>query len=340
MNFSIKTCLMACCALLFSSATVLAQVPPCDPASAPGAPGSCQVSNETCPNGGCPDCYVCHTQAAAPNVCEPPFASETDICASMTGGGKGNVNDCRIGSCLPGLISRFGNPPNPTGCDYIVDPSPTPIPQCFQCVDATSPFSHHCPDGSCEPGLGENINNCPLDCLVPGITPTPLPTQAEMDNACNVGITFEGPPFNQISGFCEDGNVCTQDFCSGGTCGHRDLNTVVDGCSEDTSDLCCPSQCHAPVPGQDCANDRTCDIDCKPQVACPNPTPTPTPVPPALKCIEGSGFGSAKSGLPTCKGFSCSLNPIAEEAPGFALLVLVISGLGYGAYRNFRRNQG
>ncbi len=337
MNFRMKTWLLACCTLLFSSSVVLAQVPTCD------ITGSCQVPNVTCPtSGGCPDCYVCHDTGPGTGVCEPPTATETDICAGMTGGGKGNVNDCRIGVCLAGLNSRFGNPPNPTGCDYIVDPSPTPIPQCFQCIDATSPFSHHCPDGSCEPGLGENLNNCPEDCLVPGITPTPLPTQSEMDAACNVPITFEGPPFNQITGFCEDGNVCTQDSCVGAVCQHIDLNAVT-GCSEDTSDLCCPTKCHAPVPGVSCANDRTCDVDCKPQVPCPTPTPTPIPtppVPPTLKCIEGSGFGSAKSGLPTCKGFSCSLNPLAEEAPGFALLVLVIAGLGYGAYRNFRRNEG
>jgi len=330
MNLRMKTWLMACCVLLFGSATASAQVIfICDTAAARGAVGSCQVANPEFPNGA-PDCFHCVNSLIIGQVGH--CVADDTFCAGIAGGT--GPNDCRIAVCTD--VSTFTQP---TGCDYVIDPSPTPIPQCFQCNDSTAPFANHCPNGACEPGQGETTATCPEDCVVPGMTPTPLPTQADMTDACTPSvpaITFDGPPFN-VSGSldCEDGNVCTGDSCSGGSCVHTNL-----GCSHDVSDLCCPGSCHAPAAGTLCGNDLNCDTDCKPQIPCPLPTPIPTPTPIALKCIEGSGFGSEKSGLPTCKGFSCSLNPVAESAPGFGLMMLVVAGMGYGAYRRLRRNEG
>ncbi|MFO1462271.1 MAG: hypothetical protein U1F66_00680 [bacterium] len=328
MRISIKTALLACC-LLLGSAQVWAQPAPCDPASAPLTPGSCQFPNTTFPNGG-PDCYVCQAVIGGPNVCVP----DDTVCEGMAGGDS-DPNICRIAICTPGATNRS----NPSGCEYFIDPSPTPIPQCFLCNDSTAPFSNHCPNGACEPGLGETIATCQLDCLVPGMTPTPLPTQTQMDNACTPpGITFDGPPFNVGgTGSCEDGNVCTTDSCVGSSCVHTNNR-----CSIDTSDLCCPSGCTPPPAGGICGNNTNCDVDCK-QIDCPvpSPSPTPTPVPPPfVGCLEGSGgFGHSKSG-PGCGGFACSLNPAASPLPGFGFMLALASALGLGAYRGLRKRRG
>lgn len=319
-----KTLLFLLPMLLLGGSSAFSQVPPCDPAAQQGQPGSCQFPNQDFPNGG-PDCYVCQAIIGGPNVCVP----DDTFCEGMAGGDS-NPNVCRIAFCDPNATSRGSNP---TGCEYFIDPSPTPIPQCFQCNDDTAPFDNHCPNGACEPGLGENPTSCPEDCLVPGMS-LPLPSQAEMDNACvPPSITFNGPPFNVgNTGFCEDGNVCTTDTCVGGTtCDHTD-----NGCSLDTSDLCCPSTCSAPPAGGTCGNDTGCDVDCK-EIACPLPTPSPTP-PPFAGCLEGGGGWGEKNG-PGCGGAACALNPAASAVPGLSLAFSLAGLFGFGAYRNLRRRR-
>lgn len=314
MRIFFKTALVLCGLLLGNPQVSAQQI--CDPQN---------PNNGDCQQAGFPGCYICG------GVTAPTCVPDDTFCENISGGVV--ANDCRIAICIPGANPQTPDFSNLSGCDYVIDPSPTPIPQCFLCNDDTAPFDNHCPNGACEPGLGEDVSTCQEDCLAPGITPTPLPSQATQDLACEiVGITFPGPPYNlQNSGFCEDGNVCTTDTCLiNGTCGHTDK-----GCSLDVSDLCCPVGCNPRPAGQLCANDTDCDVDCK-EIECPIPTPTPTPPPVFAGCLEGGGGWGEKSG-PGCGGAACSLNTAATAVPGFGLGLSVMAVFAFGAYRSLRR---
>jgi hypothetical protein len=290
---------------------------------------------------------------------EVPVCSPSDLfCQGISGGDQ--TNACRTASCTTN--STFDST-NPSGCDYNFDSTAVSNnpPACILCSAPQPAGFTACGDGICEAGLGENCTSCPDDCLIPGFTDLcPLTSGPIIQSACQLPVpikfvTFSsGPPFNDpLSLECEDGDLCTDNACSGGT-----TCTVTDkNCSLDVADFCCPAGCQPPATGQTCGNNTSCDVDCLPPVECPfcgnniidageacdgtaanncgaagcnNATCQCRPS--FIGCLQGDGVFGKESSPGSCDGFSCSLNKDAGMPPAMNLwfLGLMAAGLSLG----------
>jgi hypothetical protein len=276
-------------------------------------PNSCTTSF------GLPKCYTCTVPTGSITDCVP----DNTLCDSL------NTNQCRADSCLPNATPGVTINNNPTGCDY-TDVSSTVNSVCINCLPPDT--STNCGNGVCEADQGENCQNCPADCLIPGFTDQcPADPNSLNPLICSTSITFPGPPFNvTFSHKCESGDLCTESHCA--TFGSNGCSTPAPvACSFGTHDFCCPANCQPPANGTSCGNNEsTCDIDCLIPVSC-QPTPSPTPIPsssPGL--LEGDGVGIT----------TCSLNKNATTPPAANLLLLgvVLGGLGAGIYLRRRED--
>lgn len=328
MKIKLKSWLLACGMVLSVGSPVFAQQI-CDPAAAPFTPGSCQVT----PNN-FPGCWVCQAIPGTPNQCVP----DDSVCNDISGGNSSS--ECRVGACTATALT----PSNPSGCDYSFTPDSNPD-VCLNCEDPLPADFSNCGNGICEPGLGEGCGNCSIDCRLPGFDGSPdnpglcpLPANdAVYFNACELGIVFGGPPYNQF-GTCEDGDLCTDNECDAGGFPDNICTSTPKSCSINNQDFCCPAGCNPPAANADCGpNDANCDIDCYiPQSCQPTPSPTPTPPPVFAGCLEGGG-GWGEKGGPGCGGAACSLNTAASAIPGFGFFLSLGGAFALGAYRNLRR---
>ncbi|MDX1386285.1 MAG: hypothetical protein R3257_01760 [bacterium] len=277
-----------------------------------------------------PDCWrTCVTSTVASSFNTAICMPDDSYCDGLSGGTAANA--CRVGVCQTDMTVDFSNV---SGCDYAFVGGT----QCVNCAPPQPPTLPSCGNGVCEPGAspGENCGTCPEDCLVPGFDQDcagnfPNPPQ-QANDFCNAVsnpniefITFPGPPFNICGLDCEDGDVCTDNMCSGSTCGSTDKV-----CDPSVSDLCCPSGCNAAPAGTTCSpNDLNCDVDCLPEEVCPIPTPTPTPTPPPADiCVTGSGhfWDTIRAGCADC---SLTKGPVAANPKVWGSLALLL-GLGLG----------
>ncbi|MCC6272863.1 MAG: hypothetical protein IT572_05305 [Deltaproteobacteria bacterium] len=294
-------------------------------------PGFCQQQFNL------PDCYVCDETI---NNCVP----DDSFCNGISGGNEDN--QCRAGECL---VVTFQDPNNPSGCDYTLDTGGSV--DCRNCIPQGLATLENCGNGICEPDEGEACGTCSEDCRLPGFPAgtCPLPANdpvfsGSMGVCDESGIVFDGPPYNSIFGECEDGDLCTDNFCNFGNGGNATCGSQPKSCSVDVADFCCASGCQAPPAGLTCAEADAqgilprveCDIDCYIPEQC---IPTPSPTPPVFTgCLEGSGGWSEKGG-PGCGGFACSLNPAASAVPGLSLALSLAGLFLFGAYRNLRRRR-
>lgn len=122
----------------------------------------------------CDPCGTCWTCNTGTNLCDP----DPSFCDAFSGGLEENL--CRSAQCIQ------GSPANPTGCDYSIDLASTE-PQCILCEEPRPATQPTCGNGACEPNFGEDCENCPVDCLVPGF-----------DQACPRGGPI--PPDQQCFG--------------------------------------------------------------------------------------------------------------------------------------------
>ncbi len=318
--------------ILLSASSAWAQL--CTQTAPPGAPGSCQAA-------GFPGCYVCNEQGTE---CLPDDVFCNDISGGTTS------NECRTAVCLPGADPQNPDLGNPSGCDYSLTPDAAPD-VCFVCATPAPADFDSCGNGICEPGLGEGCGTCSEDCRLPGFPAgtCPLPANDPVfseigQGVCDEsGIVFDGPPYNSTFGECEDGDLCTDNFCNFGSGGNATCGSQPKSCSVDVADFCCASGCQAPPAGLTCAEADAqgilpraeCDVDCYIPEQC-IPTPSPTPPPVFAGCLEGGGGWSEKSG-PGCGGAACALNPAATAVPGLSLALSLAGLFGFGAYRNLRR---
>ncbi len=179
------------------------------------------------------------------------------FCQDISGGTLPNA--CRSASCTP---IATPDPNNPSGCDYeLIDPPPSTA--CLNCSEPLPAGFDFCGNGICEKAHGEDCDQCPEDCLLPGFTDAcPLTSGSTIEDACdNPGprITFSsGPPFNvPNSQECEDGDLCTDNACplpNGlATC------TVIDKVCDLIADFCCPDGC-TPSNDPDCLEPVDCGV--------------------------------------------------------------------------------
>jgi len=274
--------------------------------------------------GNFPGCYVCDETI---NNCVP----DDSFCNGISGGNEDN--QCRVGECL---VVTFQDPANPSGCDYSLDTGGSV--DCRNCIPDGLATLENCGNGICEPDEGEACDTCAVDCLLPGFPADtcPLTSGQVIADACQLGITFDGPPYNDpFSGACEDGDLCTDNTCAAAAA----VCTVTPkACSITVPDFCCPAGCNPPPAGADCGpNDSTCDVDCYIPEQC-IPTPSPTPPPVFAGCLEGGGGWGEKNG-PGCGGAACALNPAASAVPGLSLALSLAGLFGFGVYRNLRRRR-
>lgn len=337
MKKAIQAWVLACGMLLIGHMPLQAQQI-CDTAAPPGQQGSCQAA-------GFPGCYICQAIVGGPNTCVP----DDTFCSDISGGTA--PNECRSGICLPGADPQTPDLNNPSGCDYSLTPDVNV--DCRNCTPIGLATLENCGNGICEPDEGEGCGTCSEDCRLPGFPAgtCPLPADDPVfseigQGVCDEsGIVFDGPPYNATFGDCEDGDLCTDNFCNFGSGGNATCGSQPKSCSIDNADFCCASGCQAPPAGLTCAEADAqgilpraeCDVDCYIPEQCV-PTPSPTPPPVFAGCLEGGGGWGEKNG-PGCGGAACSLNPAASAVPGLSLALSLAGLFGLGAYRNLRRRR-
>jgi hypothetical protein len=241
-----------------------------DAGCSPGVALAC-ADNNPCTDDACDTDKGCvFSNNAAP-------CSDGDVCT--TG------DQCLGGVCKPGLNKECddGNPCTDDACD--------PVAGCVHSANAAAcdddnacTVGDHCSKGTCtfdEIINCADTNPCTTDtcdgaagCIY---TLNTLPCDdgdaCTANDTCQAGTCVPGKPAN-----CNDGNVCTNDFCDPATgCAHT-INTLPcdDGNVCTTKDTCSAGQCKG-GPSLSCTDSNPCTDDgCSPETGCeyaPNAAP-------------------------------------------------------------------
>jgi len=273
----------------------------------PGAPATPACPGVVVGAAPLPSCWDTCTVVTGPNNIPAAQCSPDDQFCDDNSGGDNVSNECRSATCQP---DRILVPGNESGCDYEYANTDLGGFDCSNCQPNQN--NQNCGNGICEKP-DETFDNCSVDCRVPGFSGPVLDSaNATLVTACG------GKPIGfsdnvADSGFCEDGDVCTTNVCSGtGTC---DINPAL--CSGNNSDLCCPAGC-SPDSDIDCLAGQSCGI------------------PPTVLCLEGSGdIVGGESVLPSCD--TCALHKDAPSLPGAPWVWMGMMGLSLGALLALKR---
>jgi len=219
---------------------------------------TCGVTAD-CQAQGLPPCFQCIL-----NVCTP----QSDLC--------NDDNECTEDLCV---LSTNQSDSGCVNLSLALQGDPDLPPECYVCEPTENNVTLN--NGVCDQAAGEDCNNSPLDCLVPGeICGTPTPPQT-----CDA-------PSNPL--LCADGDRCTDDICNFGS---PDFCSNPPKACEPVADGCCPVDpasglpCLAPPPGMACPinpPDPTCDPDCWPVQSCGDEF-----VEPPETCDDGANAGNA-----------------------------------------------
>ena len=229
-----------------------------------------------CVGTGAPDCddnNPCTTDYCNPMVgCTT--APNTNPCND---GNACTLNDtCSGGICGAGngVTCDDGNPCTDdfcdpaTGCKYT--PNSGPCDDNNSCTEGDQ-----CEEGAC---IGQSAipcnddNPCTVDTCAPGegCKHTVAPGPCSDGDACTVNDSCaDGACVPGAQQDCNDGNPCTGDSCSEGTCVHDPLDLPCDDgnpCTE--GDLCVEGLCKGPAPTE-CDDGNLCTTDyCDPSSGC------------------------------------------------------------------------
>jgi len=214
-------------------------------------------TNDFCvPMGGCS-----HDANSAPcddgNVCTVGDKCAGGLCTSGSEMKCADDNPCTTDSCHP-----------VNGCLFTPAQGP-----CDDNNDCTS--DDHCEMGKCkslQPVLCNDENPCTTDtCLPDGGCLFQQNANAcddgdpcTMSDKCADAACVSGPELN-----CDDGNICTNDWCLGGICQHDPVENLCDDenpCT--TGDHCDDGMCKGAA-GLTCDDDNVCTTDyCDPAIGC------------------------------------------------------------------------
>lgn len=235
-------------------------------------PAGCTIANDNdcppfvCGNGTCEEGEDCDTCSA------DCFSGSGAVCGNdvcETADGENCVNcaaDCNgVQSGRP--QNRYccgdGGGTNPIGCN---DSRCTGSGNTCSTVPGVGSC---CGDGICEGA--EDASNCAVDCATCTVN-----ADCDDGNACTTDVcsggTCSNTPIN-----CDDGNACTADSCSNGVCSNTPITCndgnacTVDTCNSSTgcvftpvacgpSDGCCPSGCSSGS-DPDCPSGPVCGND-------------------------------------------------------------------------------
>ncbi len=220
----------------------------CDPAAAPGAPGSCGDTEIF------PLCYICVNGG---NECVPDdtFCDDGNPCTLDNCIDQADLNPNPFENNINGCISEtlIPDPNLPIEC-YVCEPTENNIP------------SNLINNGICDRADGEDCTNSP-DCQTPGETcifpnSVPDPNNVGLGEVCEAGLP--GIPGNIYELWvCGDGDVCTLDLCN--ATGLSICENPERGCNLNP-DGCCPVDCVGPddlsAGCQPTVDPNNCDPDC------------------------------------------------------------------------------
>ena len=295
----------------------------CDKASAPFV---CKVDPNTivsCDTSGDTTCNktVCNPDTGACESDPAPASTPCDADGSVCTPADSCSGD---GACLPDPLTLDcddGNACTQNGCD--VAKGCQTVNKVGPCEDGDPcTAGDTCATGQCVPGKKkdcEDASPCTIDfcdaksgqCVNDGTQLEGAPCDADgsvctVDDVCAAGVCTAGPPLD-----CEDGNVCTTDFCNPAAGGCNSFNNSeacdADGDPCTVADACKNATCVAGA-AKDCDDNNDCTLDtCDPaDGSCQHET-----APLDGKACDADG--SVCTEKDTCDGGVCLADPVTVD---------------------------